>query len=59
MDGGTIALEGRADELLRDPQVAALYLGGRVNPRGVVPGVSQSALAKPGPSAALTRNEAG
>ena len=59
MDGGAIALDGPARDLLSDPRVAALYLGGRVNPRGVVPGVSQSALAKPGPSAALTRNEAG
>jgi branched-chain amino acid transport system ATP-binding protein len=38
MDGGTIALEGRADELLRDPQVAALYLGGRVEPQAVESG---------------------
>jgi ABC-type branched-subunit amino acid transport system ATPase component len=59
MDGGAIALDGPARDLLSDPRVAALYLGGRVNPRGVVPGVSQSALAKPGPNAALTRNEAG
>jgi branched-chain amino acid transport system ATP-binding protein len=30
MDGGTIALEGPADQLLVDPKVAALYLGGHV-----------------------------
>jgi branched-chain amino acid transport system ATP-binding protein len=35
MDGGTVALEGRADQLLRDPQVAALYLGGHVEPQAV------------------------
>jgi branched-chain amino acid transport system ATP-binding protein len=35
MDGGTVALEGRADQLLRDPKVAALYLGGHVEPQAV------------------------
>jgi branched-chain amino acid transport system ATP-binding protein len=32
MDAGTIALEGAADRLLSDPNVAALYLGGHVQP---------------------------
>jgi branched-chain amino acid transport system ATP-binding protein len=31
MDAGVVALEGRSDDLLEDPQVAALYLGGRVD----------------------------
>jgi branched-chain amino acid transport system ATP-binding protein len=30
MDGGTVALEGVAGDLLSDPKVAALYLGGHV-----------------------------
>jgi branched-chain amino acid transport system ATP-binding protein len=37
MDAGTIALEGPADQLLSDPNVAALYLGGRVRTPGAPP----------------------
>jgi hypothetical protein len=38
MDGGTIALDGPAHELLRDPRVAALYLGGHVKtPTTLIP----------------------
>ena len=33
MDVGRVALEGAAHDLLDDPKVAALYLGGRVEGR--------------------------
>ncbi|MDX6666100.1 MAG: branched-chain amino acid transport system ATP-binding protein, partial [Solirubrobacteraceae bacterium] len=53
MDGGTIALEGPADEMLTNPQVAALYLGGHIGAKTfLVPG------AAPDPSVQLQPREA-
>jgi branched-chain amino acid transport system ATP-binding protein len=54
MDGGTIVLRGPADEMLSDPKVASLYLGGRVPDTRA----RTAAAAPAGRSARLLPNEA-
>jgi ABC-type branched-subunit amino acid transport system ATPase component len=38
MDSGTVVLEAPGAELLADPKMAELYLGGRVAPRSAAAG---------------------
>jgi branched-chain amino acid transport system ATP-binding protein len=48
MDIGRVALEGAAHDLLGDPKVAALYLGGHVEGQPAVSPAVPSAAAQPG-----------